>query len=217
MYRYNPAVKKLIEMVKNGELGAIQAINAEMSIWHKDEYRAWLDHFPGGDMYIFGSHLIDLIVYLMGKPNKVLSSIVSSGRNGVKSPDVTAAILEYDNAIARVFSSSLEWDGWARRCFSVAGEKGTAHIQPIEAPCIMTFAQPHPDRRAGVQKAEPVDGIDPNMERDDAYDYMLCDFRDYVLGTKKNPFSYEHDYAVQEVLLQACGGVACREIEGETR
>ena len=47
------------------------------------------------------------------------------------------------------------------------------------------------------------------MNRDDAYDFMLCDFHDYVVGKKENPFSYEHDYAVQEVLLQACGGVAC--------
>ena len=106
MYRYNPAVQKVFGMVKNGELGKISTIHAEMSVIHTPAYRKWLGNFQGGDMYIFGSHLIDLIVYLMGKPNRVLSSMVSSGEDGVISQDVTAAILEYDNALARVYSSS---------------------------------------------------------------------------------------------------------------
>lgn len=208
MYRYNPAVLKLLDMVKNGELGTISAINAEMSIHHTDTYRGWLGNFKGGDMYIFGCHLIDLTVYLLGKPNKVLSSVVTSNENGVDAPDVTAAILEYDHAIARVFSSSVEWDGWARRCFSVAGSLGTAQINPIEDPCCMSFAPMHPKKRAGVQMAQPVElDIDPAKDR---YDDMMIAFHDYAVGTKQNPFSYEHDYAVQEVLDQAVGGIEMR-------
>ncbi len=197
MYRYNPAVLKLLHMIKNGEIGKISAINAEMSIRHADSYRQWLGNFKGGDMYIFGSHLIDLIVYIMGKPKKVLSSIPS--------PDLTAAILEYDSAIARVFSSSREWDGWARRSFSVAGELGTAHIQPIEDPCIMTFAPQHEGKKHSVQMAEPVEL--PPQSNDTRYDDMMKDFYAYITGTKENPFTYEHEYAVQEVLDQAVGGI----------
>ena len=203
MYRYNPAVLKLFEMVKNGELGDIEAINAEMSIVHTDEYRTWLRNFQGGDMYIFGSHLIDLIVYLLGKPKKVMSSILCSNRNGVEAPDLTAAILEYDHQVARVFSSSLEWDGWARRCFSVAGTLGTVQIQPIEDPCVMTFAPPH-QKKAAVQMARPIEL--PPQSNATRYDDMIKDFHDYIVGTKENPFTYDHDYAVQEVLMQATGG-----------
>lgn len=205
MYRYNPAVLHLLQMIKEGKLGAISSINAEMSIHHADSYRRWLWNFKGGDMYIFGSHLIDLIVYILGKPNKVHSSIVSSGANGVDSPDLTAAILEYDHAIARVFSSSVEWDGWARRCFSVAGELGTAHIQPIEDPCQMTFAPHHGEQRACVQMAQPIDL--PPQSNATRYDEMLKEFHAYITGIKENPFSYDHDYAVQEVISQAVGGV----------
>ena len=38
------------------------------------------------------------------------------------------------------------------------------------------------------------------------YDDMIKDFHDYIVGTKENPFTYDHDYAVQEVLMQATGG-----------
>ena len=37
------------------------------------------------------------------------------------------------------------------------------------------------------------------------YDTMMQDFYDYVMGTKENPFTYEHDYKVQKVLSEICG------------
>ena len=203
MYRYNPAVLKLLDMVKRGQLGPIHAINAEMSIVHSDDYRRWLRNFPGGDMYIFGCHLIDLIIYLLGKPKKVLSSIVPSNKNGVEASDLTAAILEYDHAIARVFSSSVEWNGWMRRSFSVSGDLGTVHIQPIEDPCIMTFAAAHEGKQVGIQKAEPVDL--PPQSNDTRYDDMIRDFYAYITGAKENPFTYDHEYMLQQVLHQAIG------------
>lgn len=214
MYRYNPAVRKLLQMIREGKLGEISSIDAEMSIHHTDSYRQWLGNFKGGDMYIFGSHLIDLIVYILGKPKNVLSSVISSGLNGVDAPDITSAILEYDHAVARVFSSSVEWNGWARRCFSVAGELGTAHIQPMEGPLVnMTFAPRHEEKRYSVQKAQPLDI--PLLSNEVRYDEMLKEFYAYVMGIRENPFSYDHDYAVQEVISQAVGGVEMlgRELE----
>ena len=39
------------------------------------------------------------------------------------------------------------------------------------------------------------------------YDEMMKDFYAYINGTKENPFTYEHEYAVQEVLSEIIGGV----------
>ncbi|MBQ7566605.1 MAG: Gfo/Idh/MocA family oxidoreductase [Oscillospiraceae bacterium] len=205
MYRYNPGVQKLFEMVKNGELGDISAIHAEMSVIHSDSYRKWLRNFRGGDMYIFGSHLIDLIVYLLGKPNRVLSSIGESGKNGVNAPDLTAAILEYDHAIARVFSSSVQWDGFAQRCFIVDGSRGTAIIRPMEDPCQMTFAKEYEGKQYVVQTAEPV--ALREQGKDERYDGMMKAFYDYIVGAAESPFTYAHEYALQETLDLAVGGV----------
>ena len=36
---------------------------------------------------------------------------------------------------------------------------------------------------------------------------MMKDFYAYINGTKENPFTYEHEYAVQEVLDEVVGGV----------
>jgi len=204
MYRYNPAVTRLFEMVKAGQLGEISAIHAEMSVIHSAKYRTWLGNFQGGDMYIFGSHLIDLIVYLLGKPNRVLSSLRSSGKDGVESIDLSAAILEYDHAIAEVFSSSVQWNGHGHRRFTVDGSLGTVHINPMEAPFEMTFS-PRREGKVSLHYADPVEL--PPYEGWQRYDDMMLAFRDYVLGIRENPFTYEHDYAVQEVIDQAVGGI----------
>ena len=39
------------------------------------------------------------------------------------------------------------------------------------------------------------------------YNEMMKDFYSYIMGTKQNPFSYEHDYLVQKVLSKIIGGV----------
>lgn len=205
MYRYNPSIKKTFKMIENGELGSIHSINAEMSTRHSDDYRQWLNHFSGGNMYIFGSHLIDLIVLLLGKPDEISSSITSSNVNGIHSPDITSAILKYDNALARVFVSSVECNGWGRRCFSVAGSKGTAEIRPLEVPVKMTFAKKGDGKEYFDDYAKSVDTISlPDSER---YDEMIKDFYSFIIGEKQNPFTYEHEYAVQEVLSEIVGGV----------
>ena len=205
MYRYNAAVQKLIDMVQKGELGKISAIHAEMSVIHTPKYRQWLGNFKGGDMYIFGSHLIDLIVYLMGKPNRVVSSMIPSAEDGVISQDVTAAILEYDHALARVYSSSVEWNGWANRCFTVAGSEGTVHIQPMEGNYKMNLYPRHTGRKYGPQESIPIE-LPPRSGEARYYEMIRC-FHDYATGIAENPFSYEHDLAVHEVLNDVVGGI----------
>ena len=39
------------------------------------------------------------------------------------------------------------------------------------------------------------------------YDEMMKEFYAYVTGEKSNPFTYEHEYALQEVLDEVVGGV----------
>lgn len=203
MYRYNPNIQKAIAMAKSGQLGDICAIHAEMSTRHADSYRQWLDNFPGGNMYIFGSHLIDLIVWLMGKPKKVLSSVVKSGANGIDAPDVSAAILEYDRALARIFVSSTECNGWCRRTFSIAGTGGTVELRPMEDPVTMTFAKADPNEKNHIDYA--VEMPTENVVNDCRYDEMMKDFAAYIRGEKENPYTYAHEYAVQQVLLAATG------------
>ena len=205
MYRYNPAVVKCLEMVRNGDLGEIYSINAEMSTFHKPAYRKWLTNFGGGIMYILGSHLVDLIVYLLGEPQKVTAFLKHSGLDGIDLPDNNLAVLEYDKALARIFVSSVEVNGFGRRQFVVSGSKGTVNICPLERPITMTYSdttiadKTYEDRKVVLPFADNT--------ADGRYDQMMQDFYAYAQGTKENPFTYEHDYLVQQVLDKIVGGV----------
>ncbi len=205
MYRYNPAVLETFEHIKNGDLGEIYSINAEMSTFHGPKYKQWLTNFGGGIMYILGSHLVDLIVYMLGEPKKVTSFLKHSGLDGIDFEDNNLAVLEYDKALARIYVSSVEVNGYGRRQLMVAGSKGTVNICPIENPTIMTYADtameanPYSDTKTTIP-------FDLNASND-RYDVVVQDFYAYIQGTKQNPFTYEHDYLVQKVLSEIVGGV----------
>ena len=205
MYRYNPAVRKCFEHIKNGDLGEIYSINAEMSTFHPEAYKKWLTNFGGGIMYILGSHLVDLIVYMMGEPKKVTSFLKHTGLDGVDFEDNNLAVLEYDKALARIYVSSVEVNGYGRRQFVVAGSKGTVNICPMEGPTIMTYADTamNGNTYRDVKTTIPFD-LNVAVGR---YDEMMQDFHAYIMGTKQNPFTYEHDYLVQKVLDEIVGGV----------
>ena len=205
MYRYNPAVIKCLEHIKNGDLGEIYSINAEMSTYHPTDYKKWLANFGGGIMYILGSHLVDLIVYIMGEPNKVTPFLKHTGLDGVDFADNNLAVLEYDKALCRIFVSSVEVNGFGRRQFKVSGSQGTINVCPLERPTVMTYSdttiadKTYEDRKITIPfECDTANG---------RYDDMMQDFYSYIVGEKQNPYTYEHDYTVQKVLSEIVGGV----------
>ncbi len=202
MYRYNAGFLKLLDFIREGKLGEIYAINAEMSTCHSVEFREWLRNYNGGIQYILGSHLVDLVVYLLGKPNKVTSFLRHTGKDGIDVADNNLSVLEYDNALVRIYVSSVEVNGHERRQFVVSGRNATVNICPMEPPVFhysdLSIAK-NPFENQGV-----ILPIENNGKR---YDLMFKDFSDYILKNKENPFTYAHDYAVQEVLDQMVGGV----------
>ena len=203
MYRYNFAIQKLMDMINSGELGEIYQIDAEMSTYHSKEYREWLKKFKGGSMYIFGSHLIDLVVSILGEPKKVYPFIKQTGFEGVYSDDNNFAVLEYDKAIARITNLSVEVNGWGMRRFAVMGSKGTVEIKPIELNVEMTKSTTDIATNAYKDMKEKVDIKDvPTLSR---YDEMMKDFYKSVIGEKENPYSYEHELAVQKTLCRVVG------------
>ncbi len=205
MYRYNPAILKCLEHIKNGDLGEIYSINAEMSTYHYLEYKKWLRNFNGGIMYILGSHLVDLIVYILGEPDKITSFLKHTKLDDVDFEDNNLAVLEYEKALARVYVSSVEVNGWGRRSFMVSGSRGTIDIEPIENDCTMTYSDLSIAENCYEDMKKYVDVKD--IPKDSRYDDMMQDFYQYIMGTKENPFTYQHDYLVQKVLSEIVGGV----------
>lgn len=205
MYRYNPAIQKTFELIKEGRLGEIYSINAEMSTFHSPKYREWLTNFGGGIMYILGCHLIDLIVYIMGKPDNIHSFLKKTKLDEVNVEDNNLAVLEYEKALARVFVSSVEVNGFGRRQFMVSGSKGTVNICPLERPITMTYSDTEIANTA-YEDRKIILPFDDNTASG-RYDEMIKDFYAYITGEKENPFTYEHEYNVQAVLDEVVGGV----------
>jgi len=200
MYRNNPAVRYCIEAVKCGSLGEIFEIDAVMSTQHPLKYRRWLENFKGGDMYIFGSHLIDLAVLIAGVPDKVVPYLKQTNFNGTRCSDNCFALLEYRKATAAIRTTSVEINGYGRRQLVVCGEKGTIEIKPMERPTICTisldsFSSPYKDRKRTVELPEP----------EGRYDDMIKDFAGMIRGEIENPYNYDHELAVHRVILKASG------------
>ena len=147
-------------------------------------------------------------MYLLGEPNKVTSFLKHTKLDGVDFEDNNPSVLEYDKALARIFISSVEVNGYGRRQFVISGSKGTMEVKPIENPCQMWKSSTDIAKEcyADIKEEVPI-----NMDATNCrYDQMMQDFYAYIVGEKQNPFSYEHDYLVQKVLDKVVGGVGFR-------
>ena len=108
------------------------------------------------------------------------------------------AVFTYPKMIASVKSSAVEVEGMTRRHFVVCGSEGTLHIQPLDNPSArVALSGPRDKYRNGVQEIRF-----PKYER---YVADAADMARIVRGEKASDSPYEHDLAVQETLLAACG------------
>lgn len=202
MYRNNYGIKKCLELIKEGKLGEIYSINAEMSTYHGVEYKKWLTTFDGGIMYILGCHLVDLILYILGEPKKITKFFKHTKLDGVDFADNNLVVMEYEKALARVFVSSVEVNGWGRRQFFVSGSKGSIDIRPIENEIKVTYSDLEIADTPYGDKKEYLDIQDiPATCR---YDDMVQEWYDCIVGRKENPFSYEHELTLKRVMDNIC-------------
>lgn len=198
MYRYNPGVILLRQALKMGWLGDVFEVAAVMSKVVPPVERRKLAAYPGGIMFELGCHVIDLVVGVLGKPDRVTAFPRHTSAIDDGLPDNMLAVLEYPHATASVRSSALEVDGFSRRHLTVCGNEGTFHIQPLDDPAVRaTFSVPHADYRAGYQ--------DIRLPKFKRYIADAADMAAIVRGEKAPDFSYKHDLAVQETVLRASG------------
>jgi len=198
MYRYNPAVVLLREFLRNGGLGEIFEVHAVMSKVVDPTGRKALAEYPGGMMFELGCHVLDLVVGVLGKPGNVKGFNRHSSDLNDSLADNTLAVLEYPKATATVRSTALEVEGFDRRHLVVCGTGGTFHIQPLDDPKAVVSLS----RDLGIYKRGTHQLAFPKYARyvDDAADMARV-----IRGEKSFCFSPDHDLAVQETLLRACG------------
>lgn len=206
MYRNNPAINFCLRALREGWLGDVFQIDAVMSRYDGDRYRRFMADYPGGAMYIFGSHLIDLVIAMLGRPDNVVSFQKATRDDGFN--DNGLAVLEYTRATVTIRSSVAEADGMKHRRFLVCGTEGTAEVCPLEHPgdryhldplhVRLTLREDTPDYPTGTHIVDA--GV-----MNGRYDDQLIELARIIRREIGNPYPYEHELLVQETILAAAG------------
>lgn len=196
MFRFNPAFQLCFDAAKQGWLGKVFSVHAEMSKAISAGERAKLAPYKGGSMFELGCHLIDAIVWMMGKPRKVTPFPRSFPNDGFN--DNMLAVLEYPDSHVTVRSSLMEPDGGTRRQFIVCGDHGSVEIRPLEPPVMkLVLDQARGKYRRGPQEIP--------LEKAPRYAADWPAFAKAIRGEWDWPWKPEHDLAVQETVLRASG------------
>lgn len=198
MWRYNPGVVRIFELVKQGWLGDVFLVRAMMNTHIEAKIRPDWARFKGGDMFEQGSHLIDFMVRLMGKPTKVTSVLRKHGREFHDNlADNTAVILEWPGALGVLTATALQQNARLHRFMEVQGTNGTAVLRPIEDPVLaldlVNAAGPY---SKGAQRVQL-----PSYRR---YEADFEELAECVLQNKPlSSATPEQDLAVHQTLLRA--------------
>ncbi len=199
MYRYNPAFQFLFRAVREGWLGQIFEIHAVMSKTVGDATRAQLARYPGGSMFELGCHLMDAIIHVAGRPDRVTTFNRRTRPEQDTLLDNCLAVLEYPRATATLRTALMEVDGFRRRQLVVCGDLGTVDIRPLEPPRLtLTLDRPRGDFKKGTQTV-------PLKQLGGRYDGDFLDLARIIRGDKAADFSVAHDLAVQTAVLEASG------------
>jgi len=206
MYRNNPAIQFCFRAVREGWLGRIFEVDCVMNRQQPLAYLKWLSQFRGGTMYIFGGHLIDLVITMLGKPDQV-TAYQRQSQPEVELYDNGLAVLEYAQATATVRTASLEVGGYQRRQLVVCGDEGTIDVRPLET---FDVRPPQPlklkltlsSARGSFKKGSQEVVLPPPPGR---YDEQLIELARIIRGEIANPYPLEHELMLQKALLLAAG------------
>lgn len=204
MYRYNPYVIDLLEKAKDGTLGEVISVDAQMSCWHQPEVRQWLQDLPGGMMFYLGCHLVDLIYRLQGQPKEILPMNTCSGWDDVTSLDCGMAVFRYENGVSTAKTYAVERGGFARRQLVVTGKRMTVELNPLEwyvpgTPNLQTTRYLRYNKK-WLEWNEPE-----KLEPMNRYDPMMSGFAQIVRGERENPYTPDYELELFKLVLKACG------------
>jgi len=199
MFRYDPAFQLCYKAVREGWLGEIFELHTVISKTLPPAERRGLARYPGGTMFELGCHVVDSVVHVLGRPDRV----TAFGRHSAKLDDGLLdnqlAVFDYPHATATVRSALMEVEGFQRRQFVVCGDRGTVDIRPLEPPQVrLALAKPCGGFAEGCQDV-------PMPPRHGRYDGDFADLARAIRGEKALDFSPAHDLAVQEAVLLASG------------
>ena len=209
MYRNNPAFQFCQRAIRKGWLGDIFEIHADMSHNYGGEgYQKYLSTYKGGVTFLLICHHIDSVVSLLGRPANVIPFLKSTPGAINRAKNNCMVVLEYPHTMVTLSACDQKADGVNRRSFRICGSKGTIELSPLERfdgkplQLQLTLSEGNDEYPAGNHIVDFGIKLDRYFDR---YEKQFLEFAQIIRGEIENPFTYEHDYLVQEVLLAAAG------------
>jgi D-xylose 1-dehydrogenase (NADP+, D-xylono-1,5-lactone-forming) len=185
MYRYTDRVKKINEILANGEIGAVQYINSTFrfllnrpnTIKHRPE-------LGGGSLYDVGCYPVNFVGMITGQiPESVVSESVME--NGVDM--IFSAVLKYPNGIIATINSGF--NAFSQMNSEIVGTEGRIEIQDTflgTAGTLMVVTE------AGSRQVAINDS--------DRYALEVTEFADAILHKRQPLLDLEESYRNMQVM-----------------
>ncbi len=191
VFRYNPGMRLAHRAIKENWLGPVRSIICQMNDTLNPEGRRRLNRYPGGQMFEICCHMIDTLVWLLGKPVRVTPALRHSDPPDDGLEDDVQATFEFDPELAILRSNTQNGD----RYFHIYGEHGSIQINDPDRPKVqLALSKPHGGYSAGVHQVD----VSPSPR-------YLPDLDDLAQAIRaRRPvefFTPEHDLAVHQTLL----------------
>ena len=201
MFRYHDGFSRIAEWARSGFLGHVFAIRAHMSTTIAEDAHMRLSVHPGGVFYDLAGHVLDQIVWILGKPDRVTSFMRRDVSTAEGFTDNGLAVFEYESAMATIDIAGMEPSPTARR-YEVYGDRGSAIMEPYEPADTLRLclAEPSGSFPAGVSTIK--------LEDRRRYVASLEAFVKDLRGEKEPDRSLDHELLVQETLLRATGRIS---------
>ncbi len=202
MFRYHDGFKRIAGWAKDGLLGGIYAIRAHMSTHISAEARRVISVHRGGISFDLSGHMLDQIVWILGRPLKVTSFLRHDDSVVPGFEDNTLVVHEYARAMSMIDIAAMEVPPMARR-YEVYGTQGTAILmEPFEP--AQTISLSLDENRGGYEKGRQIVPVTP-QSRQSLYELELEAFLATINGRQPPDRSVEHELLVQETLLRGMG------------
>ena len=205
MYRYNPVLMEIFNNIS--DIGEIYSVEAHMDCEHIPEKRKWLEHFKGGMTCFLGCHLIDLVYRLQGEPESVHPFNCTT--DGVAKEDLGFCVFKYKNGLSFIKTCANEFAGFNRRQLVIIGEKGTIEVRPLEWYSKGQYVLMETEYSVSLKEGNSGKWSYLPQKKTCApfnrYDLMTKSFCQYVLKEKENPYTYEYEIKLHNLLMRACG------------
>lgn len=204
MFRYQNGFRQIADWVHTGLLGAVFSVRAHMSTYIPADAQTAIAVHQGGIFYDLAGHMLDQIVWLMGRPMRTTGFFRNDSHRMPTFADNTLGVLEFEQGLAFVDIAAMEPRPIARR-FEVYGTQGSAILlEPFEPPhAIRLCLEESAAGYSATVQTVPV----TSQSRQELYELELAAFLATLRNEQPPDRSPEHELLVQETLLRLTGRI----------